>query len=115
MNNASELSTSIKELEPLLLIIGDATRLHIISSLLQLDCQGVRVGEITQQTHLSRPAVSHHLKLLKQVGLVTLRKEGTKNYYALNTDMTSLKQIQQLFTTIINYGETYKEKLNEQQ
>ena len=30
------------------------------------DCRGVRGNEITQKTHLSRPAVSHHLQILKE-------------------------------------------------
>lgn len=105
----NELSDSIKQLSPTLLIIGDATRLHIISNLLQLDCHGVRVGELTKKTHLSRPAISHHLKLLKNAGIVTMRREGTRNYYALNKDLSTLKKIQQLFTTIIHYTEQYKE------
>ncbi len=45
------------------------------------ECNGVRVGTITQKTHLSRPAVSHHLKILTEAGLIKMRREGTKNYY----------------------------------
>ncbi len=36
------------------------------------------MGEITEKTHLSRPAVSHHLKILKEAEIVNLRREGTK-------------------------------------
>jgi len=42
------------------------------------------VGEITKQTHLSRPAVSHHLKILRDAGVILMRKEGTKNFYYIN-------------------------------
>ncbi|CAI3251434.1 zinc-binding dehydrogenase [Enterococcus cecorum] len=44
------------------------------------------MGAITEKTHLSRPAVSHHIKILKDAGVVEMRKEGTKNYYYLETD-----------------------------
>ena len=43
----------------------------------------MNVNEITCRTSLSRPAISHHLKILKQAGLVDIRQEGTANYYYL--------------------------------
>jgi len=67
----------------LLVAIGDETRQNIITVLMG-HCEGMRVGEITQRTHLSRPAVSHHIKILLDCGLVNLDKQGTKNYYSLN-------------------------------
>ena len=41
----------------------------------------MRVPEITLKTHLSRPAVSHHLQILKEAGLINMHKVGTMNYY----------------------------------
>lgn len=68
-----------------LLAIGDETRQSILMVLMETDCQnGLRVGEITEQTHLSRPAVSHHLKILRDAGVILMRKEGTKNFYYIN-------------------------------
>lgn len=51
------------------------------------DCSGVRVGEITERTHLSRPAVSHHLQILKDAGILKVRKEATKNFYYFDPDI----------------------------
>ena len=68
----------------LLIAIGDETRQNIIAVLMGTSCTGLRVGEITARTHLSRPAVSHHLGLLLDCGLVSMEKQGTKNYYSLN-------------------------------
>ena len=71
--------------QKILLAIGDETRQSILLVLLETDCQtGLRVGEITEQTHLSRPAVSHHLKILREAGIILMRKEGTKNFYYNN-------------------------------
>ena len=67
-----------------LIAIGDETRQAIIMVLLGTSCTGLRVGDVTAKTHLSRPAVSHHLRILRDCGLVALDKQGTKNYYALN-------------------------------
>ena len=62
--------------------LGDETRQHLILSMMQMgQCEGCRVGAITEKTSLSRPAVSHHLQILKQAGLLKVRREGTKNYY----------------------------------
>lgn len=72
----------------LLAAIGDETRQHIILEMLKIGkCDGVRVGEITQKTNLSRPAVSHHLQIMKDAGIVKVRKEGTRNYYYFDPEM----------------------------
>jgi len=88
MNKHDQLNT-IKEdfinCQKVLLAIGDETRQSILLVLMGTDCQtGLRVGEITKQTHLSRPAVSHHLKILRDAGVILMRKEGTKNYYFID-------------------------------
>lgn len=71
--------------------------------LLESDLMGIRVGEIAKKTHLTRPSVSHHLKILKEAGIVTMRKEGTKNYYYLSADETQWKSILDL-VNLINDG-----------
>lgn len=74
--------------------IGDETRQHLILEMLKLgDCNGVRVGDITATSNLSRPAVSHHLKILKDAGIVRVRKEGTKNYYYFDPVMAPFRQL----------------------
>ncbi len=65
----------------------------------ELPCKqegGTRVGAITEKTHLSRPAISHHIKILKDAGVVEMRKEGTKNYYYLETDNRRWQELAQL-------------------
>jgi DNA-binding transcriptional ArsR family regulator len=42
------------------------------------------VGELAAALPVSRPAVSQHLRVLEDAGLVTHRKEGTRNLYGLN-------------------------------
>lgn len=90
----SELAVKFASCSDLLTAIGDETRLHIIlATMTSGKCEGLRVGEITQMSNLSRPAVSHHLQILKSAGIVNVRKEGTKNYYYFNREMESFKKL----------------------
>jgi DNA-binding transcriptional ArsR family regulator len=43
------------------------------------------VGELASELPVSRPAVSQHLKVLKQAGLVTDRAEGTRRVYSVDS------------------------------
>ena len=80
--------------------IGDETRQLILLVLLESDLTGIRVGEIAKKTNLTRPSVSHHLQILKDSGIVAMRREGTKNYYYLSTNETEWKNIVSLVNTI---------------
>ena len=44
------------------------------------------VGEIARELPVSRPAVSQHLRVLKEAGLVRERREGTRRFYSVNGD-----------------------------
>jgi DNA-binding transcriptional ArsR family regulator len=44
------------------------------------------VGELASELPVSRPAVSQHLKVLKEAGLVTDRPEGNRRIYKLDPD-----------------------------
>ena len=60
--------------------LGDATRREIMERLRG----GPRpVGEIAAGLPVSRPAVSQHLRVLKEAGLVTERKDGTRRIYGV--------------------------------
>ncbi len=72
----------------------------ILSVLLESDLSGIRVGEIAKKTHLTRPSVSHHLQILKEAGIVNMRKEGTRNYYYISADKTQWKNIVNLVNLI---------------
>ena len=61
--------------------LGDATRRDILE---QLHRQPRSVAELAAALPVSRPAVSQHLKVLHEAGLVTFRTEGTRNAYRLD-------------------------------
>ena len=63
-------------------VLGDPTRQAILDRL----SDGPRpVGELAAELPVSRPAVSQHLKVLKDVGLVLDRQEGTRRLYQVDT------------------------------
>ena len=102
--NSEELDKLAREFETcrqILLALGDESRQHLILEMMQMeDCSGVRVGEITERTHLSRPAVSHHIRILKEAGILKVRREGTKNYYYFDVDMDALSQLTRMLDHI---------------
>jgi len=61
--------------------LGDPTRRTIIASLAE---RPRAVGELAGELPISRPAVSQHLKVLKDAGLVTDHAAGTRRVYRLN-------------------------------
>lgn len=44
------------------------------------------VGALAQELPVSRPAVSQHLRVLKEAGLVRTRREGTRHFYSVNSE-----------------------------
>ncbi|WP_028062561.1 ArsR/SmtB family transcription factor [Solirubrobacter soli] len=72
--------------------LGDPTRRAIFERLAK---GPTPVNEIAKDLPVSRPAVSQHLKVLKQAGLVTDRAEGTKRLYQL--DPSGIAQLRDYF------------------
>jgi DNA-binding transcriptional ArsR family regulator len=63
--------------------LGDPTRRAIFE---QLADRPRAVGELARELPVSRPAVSQHLKVLKDAGLVIDRAAGTRRIYQLDPD-----------------------------
>jgi DNA-binding transcriptional ArsR family regulator len=70
-------------------LLGDPSRRAIFELLARRPSS---VGELAEQLPISRPAVSQHLRVLKDGGLVVVRPEGTRRVYRLNPDgVTALR------------------------
>ena len=63
--------------------LSDPTRLRIISVLLDGE---MNVGDLASQLEMSESAVSHQLRGLRQLRLVSSRKDGRQVFYALDDD-----------------------------
>jgi DNA-binding transcriptional ArsR family regulator len=68
-------------LQELFRTLSDANRLLIIRF---VGKQNRSVSEIVAETKLSQPLVSHHLKVLRECGILKTRREGPFVYYELN-------------------------------
>jgi DNA-binding transcriptional ArsR family regulator len=63
--------------------LGDATRMAIFQRLAK---GPIAVSELARTLPVSRPAVSQHLRVLKNAGLITDSKDGTRRLYQLNPE-----------------------------
>lgn len=72
--------------------ISDPTRFAILRSLAS---RPLAVGELANAFPISRPAISQHLRVLADAGLVSARKLGTKRLYAI--DEAGLKALKEHF------------------
>ena len=89
-----QLAMDFENCRKVLTALGDENRQHVILEMMKMEnCFGVRVGDITERTHLSRPAISHHLQILKDAGILKVRKEATKNYYYFDPDTKSFDRL----------------------
>ena len=79
-------------------ILSDPTRLRILWVLCHTtDC----VLDIAEAVGMSSPAVSHHLKILKNNGIITSHKEGKEMHYSL-ADNEIAKHLHSMLDTMLN-------------
>lgn len=85
-NNLEDLLTKLptykqaEEITNILSVLSDPSRLRILWFLCHTtEC----VNDISKAVNMSSPAVSHHLKLLKQVHIIESKKEGKEMLYTL--------------------------------
>lgn len=104
---------------PILFALIDQARQEIIIQLSKAGEPGMNVTEIATDSGLSRPAISHHLKVLKDAGIVSTRKAGTQVFYRLDlkekaTRLQGLAKALQIITDqAIRYTEANETKPEE--
>ena len=69
---------------PVFAALGDETRLSLISQL--GDGQPRSIVQLAGSTDLTRQGVTKHLQVLEQAGIVTSKRTGRENRYALRPD-----------------------------
>jgi ArsR family transcriptional regulator len=67
--------------------ISDETRQKIMNLCC---CDSLSVGEIVEKLDVSQPTVSHHLAILREADLVTVREEGKQTFYSLNQENVAI-------------------------
>jgi DNA-binding transcriptional ArsR family regulator len=66
--------------------IADETRQKIMS---ECCCCWISVSDIVNKLDVTQPTVSHHLAILREAGLVSIREEGKQTFYTLNQERLS--------------------------
>ena len=87
------------------LALADPTRRRIIESLASGEHS---FGDLADQFEMSRPAVSQHLKVLKDAGMVTSRPDAQRRIYRLNEQ--SLDEVEAWLTSVRRF---WSEKLDQ--
>lgn len=80
--------------------LGDKQRQEVLFKLGKNP--GLSVGELAGMMALSRPAVSHHIKILKSAGLLSEQKRGVRRYYSpsFGPSVQVMKQLTEFVTSI---------------
>lgn len=84
--------------------IADPVRREIIQLLAK---QALSVNEIAEQFEISRPAISRHLKILEECGIVRISREGRLRYCQIKP-----KQLIPAFLWIDQYRNLWEEKID---
>lgn len=86
---------------PYMTTLSDTVRQKILLILAESGTDGMDVQDITAKTHLSRPAISHHLRILKDAGMIISHKKGTQVYYFIYIH-NALERLMDLISTVEN-------------
>lgn len=79
-----ELLPPIPEVAPVFAALGDQTRLSLLGKLSRGGSQSL--ARLSQDTDLSRQAITKHLRALEDVGLVSCRRVGRESKYAFHPE-----------------------------
>jgi DNA-binding transcriptional ArsR family regulator len=95
-------------------VLGDRTRRAIVMRLAE---RPQAVGELAAELPVSRPAVSQHLKVLKDAGLVAEQAAGTRRIYRLNeAGVAALRdQLDQFWNRALSGFEDLTERISEEE
>lgn len=77
----SEIS---EEIIDLMKVLAETNRMRIVQ--IMFYCSEYSVTELARLLQISQPATSQHLKILKQAGIVNMRKEGRQMIYYIDND-----------------------------
>ena len=73
--------------EKVFAVIAETTRRDILAALAQ---ETKAVGQLVDELGVSQPTVSKHLRVLREAGVVTMRAQGQKRFYGINTEPLTL-------------------------
>lgn len=83
-----------RDLAPAFKALGDPVRLQLLSQIATAESGEICVCDLTPAFDLTGPTISHHLKVLREAGLIDCERRGTWVYYwAVHTRIAALSQL----------------------
>lgn len=103
-----ELKKDFYEAGPIMEALASEVRRSIIIELASNYPKGIRIGDIKLKRCITRPTMSHHIKLLCKAKLLKYEKKGTKNYYYLAVSKEKLEKVASVISKLKYFtGEIY--------
>lgn len=101
-----ETSAGLERAATILKLLGDKTRLTMMKL---LEGRTLCVCELVELFEISQPAISQHLRKLKDAGLVKEEKRGQWVYYSVNKESSSYPFVKQILDLLPNQEDKLKE------
>ena len=111
MIDKNEIKKTLKTFNscvPFFIAMSDEYRQQLIMDIVSAGSQGINVSNLSAKSKLSRPAISHHLKVLRDAGLIKPNKIGTQIFYQLD-----LKDNFKVVSDLIKSMEILLDKIDE--
>lgn len=102
----------LKSCGPLFIALGDEQRQKLIIDIADAGTDGINVTNLSQKSNLSRPAISHHLRVLKDCGVIKPLKIGTQIFYQLNLNK-NLETLSELIHSMQNVISKIRKETND--
>jgi DNA-binding transcriptional ArsR family regulator len=97
---------ALEKIDEALLVVADSTRRRVLQSL-KIHSGGQRAGDIAKLfPDISRPAVSRHLRLLREAGFVEEEWKGRECWYRINA-----KPLKEIHAWAAQYEQLWMERL----
>jgi ArsR family transcriptional regulator, arsenate/arsenite/antimonite-responsive transcriptional repressor len=100
---ASVVTSTYEEEAALFKALADHYRLRMLATLAAADDE-ICVCDFTEALPLNQPTVSHHLRVLREAGLVTCERRGTWVYYKIASDAN--RRMESALQSILHSGVT---------
>ena len=111
MIDKAEIKKTLKTFNscvPFFIAMSDEYRQQLIMDIAEAGSDGINVSNLSAKSKLSRPAISHHLKVLRDAGLIKPNKIGTQIFYQLD-----LKDNFKVVSDLIKSMEILLDKIDE--
>ncbi|MFX1364741.1 MAG: ArsR/SmtB family transcription factor [Promethearchaeota archaeon] len=104
----------VEDLSQFFKALADPTRLKLLRLLMFNDENKLKVIDIADKVGISQPAITQHINILKELGLIKSNKEQNRNYYYVNRG--KFKSYKRVLNTVLEVSSmkcTFKGKCSE--